>query len=365
MNILERYAHLLVHYCLEIKKGDRLFVSTTVLAEPLLREVFRLATRAGAMVDSELIFREQNRILLAEANEQVLSYVSPLYRKAMEEYDAFLSIRAPYNLREDQENSPEKTKIRQEALKPILKTYFERTATRSLRRNLCQYPTQASAQEAGMSLEAYEHFIFGACRLFEDDPVKAWLGVREKQQTIVDFLNQKTHFRYLTADTDLSFSTEGRKWINSDGQTNMPSGEVYTSPVENAVNGIVHFDYPAVYMGHEVQGVRLWVKDGWIEKWEARQGQDFLDNIFQIEGTRRFGEAAIGTNDQIRRFTKNILFDEKIGGTIHLAIGQSYLQCGGQNQSTIHWDMIADMTKGGAIFADGEKIYENGRFLFV
>ena len=143
----------------------------------------------------------------------------------------------------------------------------------------------------------------------------------------------------------------------------MPSGEVYTSPVEDSVNGMVYFDYPAIYQGEEVQGVRLWVRDGYIDRWEANQGQQVLDRVFQIPGTRRFGEAAIGTNYGINRFTKNILFDEKIGGTIHMAIGQSYLQAGGKNVSTVHWDMIADMTKTGEIYANDEKIYEKGRFL--
>jgi aminopeptidase len=143
----------------------------------------------------------------------------------------------------------------------------------------------------------------------------------------------------------------------------MPSGEVYTSPVEDSVQGTVHFSYPCLYQGVEVEGVTLWVKDGFIEKWSARRGKDFLDEIFQIPGTRRFGEAAIGTNYDIQRMTKNILFDEKIGGSIHLAIGQSYLQTGGKNESSVHWDMITDMTRGGEIWADGEVIYRDGVFI--
>lgn len=362
-NVLEKYAQLLVHYCLEIKAGDKFYISSTTLAEPLVREVFRIATRAGALVEIDLSIREQNRIFLKEAKSDQLKHVSPLYKMAMEEFDAFLAIRAPFNLREDQNNNAENGKIRQEALKPVLKSYFERTATRDLKRNLCQYPTLASAQEAGMSLEEYEHFVFKACCLFDDDPVESWLEVRRRQQSIVDRLNACTEVHYKGNDIDIKFRTKGRKWINSDGQTNMPSGEVYTSPEEDSVNGVVRFNYPSIYMGHEVEDVTLWVKDGWIEKWEARRGKDFLDRIFQMEGTRRFGEAAIGTNSKIDRFTKNILFDEKIGGTIHMAIGQSYLQAGGQNQSSVHWDMIADMKNGGEIFANGEKIYQNGQFL--
>ncbi len=187
--------------------------------------------------------------------------------------------------------------------------------------------------------------------------------MRQHQQQIVDKLNRHKLFRYTNADTDITFSAEGRNWINSDGQTNMPSGEVYTSPVEDSVNGFIHFSYPAIYQGHEVEGVRLWVKDGWIERWEAKRGKEFLDHIFSIEGARRFGEAAIGTNYNIDQLTNNILFDEKIGGTVHMAIGQSYQQAGGKNVSAVHWDMITDMTNGGAIYADNELIYQNGHFI--
>ena len=363
--ILDKYAHLLVHYCLSIKEGDRFYLQSTTLAEPLVRAVYAVAIEAGALVDVSLSFREANRILLEKGNENQLKYISPLYQQAMESYDAYLYIRAPFNLKEDKGVSPEKRKIRQEAHAKTLSTYFKRTASLDLRRNLCQYPTLANAQEAGMSLEEYEYFIYNACRLLDDDPIASWKNVGKQQQQIVDLLNQRSQIHYKGPGVDIQFNTSGRTWINSDGKTNMPSGEVYTSPVEDSVNGVVEFSYPAIYMGQEVEGVRLFVEEGYVTKWEAKKGKKFLDEIFQIEGTRRFGEAAIGTNYQINRLTKNILFDEKIGGTIHMAIGQSYLQAGGQNKSAVHWDMITDMTDGGEIYADGEKIYENGHFLFV
>jgi len=359
----QRYAELLVNYCLELKAGERLYLKSTTLAEDLVREVFRAATQVGAHVEYELEFREQERLFYTSANDAQLRYISPLYRQAIEEFEAYLYIRAPFNLREGQQIDPARRQIRQEAYADLNKTYFARTADRRLKRNLCQFPTQAAAQEAGMSLEEYENYVFSACRLYDDDPQASWLQVRQQQQGVVDHLNQCQKVRYRSAAFDLSFRTDGRTWINSDGKTNMPSGEVYTSPVEDSVNGTVHFDYPAIYQGEEVQGVTLWVKEGYIDKWEAKQGQQVLDRVFEIPGTRRFGEAAIGINYGIQRFTKNILFDEKIGGTIHLAIGQSYLQTGGKNQSTVHWDMIADMTKNGEIFANDEKIYEKGHFL--
>lgn len=361
--MLKRYAHLLVHYCFELKAGDKLLVRTTTLAEPLVREVYRSALAAGAIVEVDFEFREQNRILLEEGQEAQLQYVSPFFKQAIETFDAYLYIRAPFNLREDQNVSGEKARIRQEALKEVNQTYFQRTATKALRRNLCQYPTLANAQEAGMSLEEYEQFVFNACKLYDENPSQSWLEVRHGQQHIVDFLNKADKIHYKGDGIDISFSTKGRTWINSDGQSNMPSGEVYTSPIEDTVNGVVRFSFPALYMGREVEDVTLWVKDGYIERWEAKRGKEVLDQVFQIEGTRQFGEVAIGTNYSINRFTKNILFDEKIGGTVHLAIGQSYLQTGGKNQSPVHWDMIAEMRNGGEIYVDDEKIYQNGQFL--
>lgn len=364
--MLQKYAHLLVNYSLCIKPGDKLFIQTTTLAEPLVKEIYREAIRAGAaLVETDLIFRERTRIFLTEANEVQLQTVSLLYKLAMETFDAYLHIRAPFNSSEDKNIDAAKAKIRNIALSPIHQTYIERTGTRALKRNLCQYPTDAAAQDAGMSLEEYTHFVFNACKLFEPDSTQAWLDLRAQQQHIVDYLNTKESVRYVNENsgTDIYFNTKGRTWINSDGQTNMPSGEVYTSPVEDSVNGKIHFTLNSIYGGVEVEGVTLWVKNGIVEKWDAIRGKDFLDNIFSIEGARQFGEAAIGTNTGIGRITKNILFDEKIGGTVHMAIGQSYQQCGGKNQSSVHWDMITDMTNGGKIFADGTLMYENGVFL--
>lgn len=187
--ILKKYANLLINYCLEIKKGDRLYLKSTTLAEPLVREVYREALKAGGSVVVNLGFREQSKIFMEYAEGDQLSFISPTYKSAMEDFEAYLYIRAPFNLYEDQANDPEKVKIHKKALAPLNKLYFERTATRALKRNLCQFPTTAAAQNAGMSLEDYEAFVFGACKLFEDDPVQSWLDVRKAQQSIVDLLN--------------------------------------------------------------------------------------------------------------------------------------------------------------------------------
>ncbi|MFT5166080.1 MAG: aminopeptidase, partial [Saprospiraceae bacterium] len=194
--ILSKYAHLLVNYCLDIKKGDRLYIKSTTLAEPLIREVYREALKAGALPVVDLEFREKGKIFMEEAEGDQLRFVSPLYKQAMEEYEAYLFIRAPFNLKEDGKADPEKLKITNEVNAPISKRYFERTATRELKRSLCQYPTIAAAQNAGLSLEDYEKFVFGACNLFEDDPVQKWLDVRKFQQQIVDVLNTREKVQY-------------------------------------------------------------------------------------------------------------------------------------------------------------------------
>ncbi len=361
--ILEKYAHLLLHYCLQVKEGQRLFVSSSFLAEPLLQSIHLVATKAGVAVEYDLSFKDKSTIYWKEAKSSVLDMEPLIYQYAMENFDAYLAIRAPFDLYEDLHASTDQKQRRAAAGKKANDFYFRRTADGSMVRSLCQYPTPASAEAAGMSLEEYAGFVFNACRLDETDPVASWLNVRHAQQGIVDMLNASDEIRYKNERSDIKFSVKGRTWINSDGRANMPSGEVFTGPVEDSVEGVIHFDYPSVFSGHDVQGITLTVEKGHIMHWDADEGKKVLDQVFAIEGARCFGEVAIGTNYRIQRPTKNILFDEKIGGSIHMAVGQSYLQSGGKNQSTIHWDMISDMKKGGEIYADGKLIYKDGYFL--
>lgn len=362
MNILKKYANLLTHYCLDIQKGESLFINSSTLAEPLVSEVYEACIKAGAHVEISLAMAGQAKTFLDHAGEDQLKHVSPLSEYVMSNFDAYLVIRAPHNLRENNNVDQDKSKVHAQARAKLNKTYFARTANGEMKRSLCQYPTQASAQEAGMSLKEYEAFVFNACKLFDDNPMQSWLEVRTFQQAKVDFLNKAKTIQYKNDKTDITFSVDGRTWINSDGRTNMPSGEVFSGPVEDSVNGVVHFDYPSIFKGVEVRDITLRVENGLVTDWKAEVGQNILDSIMDIEGARFFGEVAIGTNYNITRPTKNILFDEKIGGTVHMAIGQSYIQTGGKNQSPVHWDMIADMTHNGSIIADGVEIYHNGKF---
>ena len=359
----KKYADLLVNYCFEMKKGDRILVRTTYLAEPLLQELTRAVYKAGGHIEIMLGFDKQDDLYLDHASEDQLDYIPTLLKKAMEEFECYLFIRAPFSLDSNQKENLEKAARVKQARKEMMKTYSARTATKDLKRNLCIFPTEALAQQANMSLSEYEQFVFNACKLNAKNPRNEWLQVRADQQHIVDLLNSKKRIRYVNEGTDISFSTEGRTWMNSDGQTNMPSGEVYTSPVEDSVNGKVRFTFPSIYWGQKVSGVELEVEKGVVQKWSAEVGQKTLDEVLKTDGARIFGEAAIGTNFNIQQATGSTLFDEKIGGTIHMALGNSYTQTGGKNESTVHWDLITEMKDGGQIFADGEMIYENGNFI--
>lgn len=363
--LLHKYAALLVNYCLEVKTGDKVYVNSSYLAESLLAEVAKEVYKAGGIPIFNIELNGIGEALLEYGNEEQLSLVNPMKKYIMENFDCYLNIRAPFAKGDDEKepSNPEKFKILQKAQQEINRIYFDRIGNGSMRRCLCQYPTQAGADDAEMSLEEYEDFVFGACNLFDENPVEKWLEVRKTQQVYVDYLNNVGQLQYIGPNIDITFSVKDRKWMNSDGRANMPSGEVFSAPVEDSVNGWAYFSYPTIYMGKDVRGVRLEVKDGQVTMWTAEQGQDVLDKVFAIEGARYWGEVAIGTNYNIQRTTRNILFDEKIGGSIHMAVGQSYKQCGGKNESTVHWDMITDMKNGGQIIADGVKIYENGKFL--
>jgi aminopeptidase len=291
-----------------------------------------------------------------------LTWVSPMRKYWNENFDCFLYIRAPYDTKDTIEVPIEKRNAHNEAYREIRQIYMNRTGDRSMRRSLCQFPTPFSAAEAGMTLDVYEKFVFDACNLFDENPIETWRNFGKNQQKVVDYLNSKTKFRYLGPNCDLTFNTEGRIWINSDGKTNMPSGEVYTAPVDNSMNGWIKYTLPSLYMGETVNEIELNIKDGYIDKWQSKDNIEFLNKIFDIDGARRFGEAAIGTNYKIQQITRNILFDEKIGGTVHLAIGDAYKQCNGVNESSVHWDMITDM-KSGEIYANDELCYKNGKFI--
>jgi len=362
-SIEKKYAKLLVNYSLKLQKGERLLIVSSYLAEPLIREVYREAVKAGALVETRIALSGLDKIWYDNASEEQLKYVSPLTKYVYENYEALLHIEALFNVKELQNVPADKKQQANMARAELNRIFMRRAAAKELKWTLCVWPTDTMAQESQMSRAEYEEFVFGACYLYEDDPVASWKEIEDEQQRIVDRLNKTSNVRFVGRDIDITCATQGRTWINSVGDNNMPSGEVFTGPVEDKVDGVIRFSYPGIYMGQEIEDIALEVKGGEVVKATAKKGQELLDKLLEIPGAKRFGEIAVGTNYKIQKFTRNMLFDEKIGGTIHFALGAAYPETGAKNESSVHWDLLADMKDGGKIFADGELVYENGKFV--
>lgn len=361
---LVSYAHTLVNYSLYVKKDEWVVIRGSDLAMPLIKECYREVLKAGAHPTVLLIPDGLSEILLKDANDDQLEFNSPMMMEVYSKADKILTILGSHNLKELTAIPSERISFQRRSSAPLMKIYHDRVARGLMDWTLCLYPTESGAQEAGMSLEDYENFVFSACLLDTPNPIAAWEKIRDEQQAMVRYLNDRQQFHILAQDTDLTLSTESRLWINSDGHHNFPSGEVFTAPVRDSVNGVIRFTFPGIYSGQEIEDIRLTFKDGRVTEATAKRGEELLLALIDTdEGSHYAGEFAIGTNYGITKFTKNMLFDEKIGGTIHLALGSSYPECGPVNDSLLHWDMLCDMKDGGEIYADGELCYQNGEFL--
>jgi aminopeptidase len=275
-----------------------------------------------------------------------------------------INVRGEANTKSLSNIDPSKMVLCSQAQSELMKTFMQRSASGALRWVSTLFPTNAYAQDAEMSLSEYEDFVYGACMPDLDDPVGYWKEFSAWQQKIVDWLEGKDHVRIAGPNAELKLSIAGRTFINSDGKNNMPSGEIFTGPVEDSVEGHVTFSYPAIHQGREVTGVQLWFEAGTVVKASAEKNEEFLLKTLDTDaGSRYVGEFAIGTNEGIRRFTGQILFDEKINGSFHMAMGAGYPETGSKNESAIHWDMICDMREGGRIWVDEILLYENGKFV--
>jgi aminopeptidase len=359
----QKLAQVLVHYCLDAQKGDLFLIRGTPTAEPLIAEVYREALEAGAHPALRVSLSGLSEAFYALARKHQLEFVNPVTEFEMEKIDKILTIRAAENTKSLTSADPKRQAIASRATGRLTRRMTERAAAGELRWSLTQFPCNASAQDAEMSLEEYEDFVLRACLVHLKDPVAAWRGVRRRQAKLCKFLGEQKTIRVVKDGTDISMNVAGRVWINSDGKRNMPSGEVYTGPVEDSVEGTIAFSFPACRDGREVHDVRLTFKKGRVVQATASKGADYLAAMLDTDdGARRVGEFAFGTNYSVERFTKNTLFDEKIGGTIHLALGAAYPESKGKNKSSIHWDMVADMRPGGTIYADGKVIYKDGKF---
>lgn len=358
---VKKLAQVLVNYSLEIQPGWKFAIFSNPLAEDLNLAVYEEALKAGANPELFLRAPQAEEVLLKTASDTQLEWISPVMKMVMETYDARLSISAEENTRGLSGTNPSRQVIRQKAYQPLFQVFMERAAKRELRWSLTEYPTHASAQEADMSLSEYQEFVFNAGKLNDPDPVAAWKKDGEKMNLLVKWLEGREKVVLKGKDIDLSMSVKGRTFVAADGHENFPDGEIFTGPVEDSVNGWVKFAYPAIYGGREVIDVELWFENGKVVKEKASKGMDTLVSQLDTDpGARYLGELGIGTNYDIPRFTKNMLFDEKLGGTIHLAVGASYPETGGRNESGVHWDMLCDM-KDGEIRVDGDLFYQNGK----
>ena len=360
---LNKLANLLVNYSLEIKPGDQLEIRTNPSALDIALLAYEEAVKAGAHVLNSISIPGSEETFFNFANDDQLDYVSPIRKQIYDTFDAVLVIGAEHNTRALSGIDPERISRARKATTPLTKIFLERAAKLDLRWCYTVFPTNASAQEADMSLREYKEFVYGAGLLDTADPVEAWRNEGKRQRELIEWLSGKELVEIKGDDIDLKLSIKDRTFKEADGKHNFPDGEIFTGPVEESVNGWVRFNYPAIYEGQEVIDVELWFEDGKVVKEKASNGEDLLTSLLNSDpGARFLGEWGIGTNYGIQRFTKNMLFDEKMGGTIHFAVGIGYPETGSVNESAIHWDMLCDMTQS-EIIIDGDQFYKDGKVI--
>lgn len=367
---VSKFANVLVQHSARVVPGDRILLEGTTAAEPLLRELYIQILEKGGhphlmMALPGLMPFSQEEMYLTYAKDTQLDFVPTFYKLAYEQFEGRIRIHSATNTHGTTNIDPAKLQRHGKALSAITEAQFRRGADGSFKWVTTLYPTDGYAQDANMSLKEYEDFVFGAVHANEADPIAFWKSVESKQQSAVDFMKGKSQVILRGPNVDLTLSVKGRTFMNSFGTFNMPDGEIYTGPVEDSVNGWVKFTYPANYGGTSVEGAELTFSNGRVSTAKADKNEEFLLKTLDIDdGSHYLGEFAIGTNFDIQQFTGNILFDEKIGGSFHMALGASYPETGAKNKSAIHWDMICDLRTDSEILVDGELFYKNGQFVF-
>ncbi|MBE9524345.1 MAG: aminopeptidase [Chloroflexi bacterium] len=360
---LVRLAETLVNYSVKVKPGDWVMIRGDVVSEPLVVEVVHSVLKAGGLPNINLTSDDITEAYLRSSSDKQLKWVSPVSKLLFNEADVLIALRGVSNTRSLSNIDPAKQRMMGIARKELTDTYLRRAADGNLRWTTTQYPCAAYAQEADMSLSEYQDFVYSATYADQDDPIAEWHRIHDEQQRIVDWLVGKKTVKVKSPNADLTLSIEGRTFINSDGTNNLPSGEIFTGPVENSAQGWVNFTYPAIRGGREVEGVQLEFKEGKVVSATAKKNQEYLLAMLDSDdGARYLGEFAIGTNYGITKFTKSILYDEKIGGSFHMAVGAGYPETGSTNKSAIHWDFICDIQEDSEIRVDGELLYKDGKF---
>jgi aminopeptidase len=361
---MQAVARVLVDYSVNIRPGEFVRVRGAPEGAPLLLEIYRRVLERGGHPWLRVTLDQATEILFKHASDEQLQYVPKVERDLIEEINADIFIWTELNTKALTGVDPAKQALSQAARRALSERHMARSAAGELKWTLTVHPTHAFAQDAEMSLAEFEDFVYGASLVNEPDPVAAWQVLSRDQQRLIDRLADKSELRLVGPDTDLTQQIAGRKWENCDGLKNFPDGEIFTGPIESSVQGHVRFTYPACEGGREVDDVRLWFENGKVVKATAAKNEEFLLTMLDTdEGARYLGEFAFGTNQGVQRFTKNILFDEKIGGTVHMALGAGYPETGSENRSAIHWDMICDLRRGGEVWVDGVLFARDGQFL--
>jgi len=361
---VNKLAKVMVHYSTGIKPGQLVRISGPTVTEPLVVELYREVLLAGAYPAVDMFPEEIEEIRLKHGSDEQLKYITPMTWTLVDKIDASFRLLGTSNSRSLSNCDPDRQAIASAALKQFRDKFFKRAASGELKWCLTQYPCDADAQDAEMSLSEYEDFVYTAGLLNEPDPAEAWKKVAARQQRLIDYLMGKKEVHITTPQgTDVRFSVDGRTWINCCGHENFPDGEVFTGPVEDSTQGTIAFSFPASHGGREVNDIVLTFKNGKVVDAHASRNEAYLIKMLdQDPGARILGELAFGCNYSITRYTKNTLFDEKIGGTFHTAVGSGYPETGAKNQSGLHWDMVCDLHQGGKIVVDGKTISENGKF---
>ncbi len=357
-DLVVRWANLLVDYCLRVEPGETILIASELAARPLVEACFREVVDRGAHPIVRVDLPGLAEYFVGHASEAQLSHLSPSLIREAEVVDARIRIAAETDTRSMSGVDPARQAIVDRARSPL------RELASKKRWVLTQFPTEAYANDAKMPLGDYEAYVASAMFLDQPDPVQAWRDLGRRQGGLVEFMTGVREVRVEGEGTDLTLSVAGRTWINSDGRRNMPSGEIFTGPVETSANGTLRCSFPVCRGGREVVGIALEFEGGKVVHASAESGEDYLRSMIDLDpGARYLGELGLGLNGGIDRFTGSILYDEKIGGTVHLALGNSYPETGGINKSALHWDLIVDLRTGGRVFADGQVIMENGRWL--
>ena len=362
---LARLGELLVGYSLGLQAGKVLRIDTPEAGVPLAIELYRAALRAGAFPYANVELEELPEILVREGSDEQLDFVPPAAVGEVDLVDAIVTIWAEGNTRALTGAQPDRHQRLIAATRELTNRRWERISAGDLSWSGVLCPTPAHAQDAEMSLADYESFVYRACHVEGDgDAVAHWQSTSAELAARAEELGRVRELRIVGPETDLRIVVEGRMWEAADGRHNMPDGEVYTSPVETETEGEIRFSFPALFQGREVDDIRLRFEGGAVVAAEAARGGEFLEAVLGLdEGARRLGEVAFGLNYEIDRFTKNTLFDEKIGGTMHVALGSAFKELGGVNDSALHWDLVCDLRTEGEVYADGDLVWRAGHFL--